>query len=225
MKATTRNLLVALGALVALSALPAAASATVASPVRAVFLKEFSKTNYSMEQGQILVFENDDPFLSHGLTGGPLTAPAIPPGQTRLVRNAPFLGPGSIGFLDPLHPEMASSLTISSAGARLPADTVGPTAASKVLTSAKRAAKGGKIKVRLTPSEPIDAAITAVGPSGALGVGNRTYPDALPAGLVVFLDPALRKQARGGVALKIKLTDVAGNRTKRTVALGGTPKK
>lgn len=208
-----------------LAVLPAGATATVASPVRAVFLKEFSKTNYTMNQGQILVFENDDPFLPHGLTGGPLLAPTIPAGQTRLVRSAPFLGAGIYAFHDPVHPEMASSLTITASGARLPADAVRPTAATKVVTPAKRAAKSGKIKIRLTPSEPLDASIKAVGGGGALGVGTRTYADALPGGLIIFLDPATKRQALGGVSLRIKLTDAAGNRTKRSAALGAGAKK
>src|SRR5882757_2525539 len=153
MRAGSRYLAVLVAALVAGAAVPAGSSATVASPVRAVFLKEFSKSNYTMDQGQILVFENDDPFLIHGLLGsGGLLAPAVSPGQTRLVRNAPFLGPGTYFFHDPAHPEMGSSLTITSAGARLPADTVRPTAGIKVLTRAKKAARSGKIKVRVTPS-------------------------------------------------------------------------
>jgi hypothetical protein len=212
----------ALGAaLLALAALPASAAATVASPVRAVFLKEFSKTNYTMDQGQILVFENDDPFLLHGLIGGgALSAPTVGPGQTRLVRNAPFLGPGLYAFQDPAHPEMGSTLTITSAGARLPTDSARPTAGIKILTPAKRAAKSGRIKVRVTPSEPLDAAIKAVGSSGPLGVGNRTYADVLPGVLIITLDPATKTQARAGAQLKIKLTDAAGNRTKRSTSLG-----
>jgi hypothetical protein len=226
MTSINRIRLLALGAgLLVLAALPASAAATVASPIRAVFLKEFSKTNYTMDQGQILVFENDDPFLIHGLVGGPLLAPAIGPNQTRLVRNAPFLGPGLYQFHDPAHPEMASSLTITKAGARLPADSARPTAGIKVLTPAKRAAKSGKIKVRVTPSEPLDASIKAVGSSGSIGVGNRTYSDALPGVLIIFLDPASKKQARGGVELKVKLTDAAGNRTKRTARLGAGGKR
>jgi hypothetical protein len=216
----------ALGAvLFAVAALPAAAQATVASPVRAVFLKEFSKANYTMDQGQILVFENDDPFLTHGLVGsGGLLSPVISPNQTRLVRFAPFFGPGTYAFHDPAHPEMGSTLTVTHAGARLPGDTSRPTAGIKVLTPAKRAAKSGRIKVRVSPSEPIDASIKAVGGSGALGVGNRTYPDAASGVLIVALDPDLRKQAGAGTRLKIKLTDVAGNRTKRTASLGGGKK-
>jgi hypothetical protein len=207
-------------------AIPATASATVASPVRAVFLKEYSKSNYTMDQGQILVFENDDPFLVHGLLGtAGLLAPAVSPGQTRLVRNAPFLGPGTYFFHDPAHPEMGSSLTITSAGARLPPDTVRPSAGIKVLTPAKRAARSGKIKIRVTPSEPIDAAVKAVGPGGPLGTGNLTLPDATSEVLIVTLDPTLKKQARAGVQLKIKLTDAAGNRTKRTAKLGAGGKK
>ncbi len=218
--------LIVLGIALAALATPAAASATVASPVRAVFLKEFSKTNYTMEQGQILVFENDDPFLPHGLLGvAGLQSPTIAPNQTRLVRNAPFLGPGTYSFHDPAHPEMGSSLTVTSAGTPLPADRVQPKAGIKVLTPAKRAAKSGRIKVRVTPSEPVDASIKAVGPNGALGVGNRTYADAASGGLIVTLDPALRKQAGRGVELKIKLTDVAGNRTKRSAALKGGGRK
>jgi hypothetical protein len=220
--AKTTIRLVALGAaLAAVAVSPTVAAATVASPVRAVFLKEFSKSSYTMDQGQILVFENDDPFLLHGLIGGGgLTAPTISPNQTRLVRSAPFLGPGVYPFHDPAHPEMASSLTITSAGARLPADIARPTAQIKVLTPAKRAARSGRIKVRVTPSEPLDASIKAVGSSGALGVGHRTYPDALAGVLIIALDPASKQQARGGVQLKVKLTDAAGNRTKRTAALG-----
>jgi hypothetical protein len=223
-KKTTRA--VALGAvLLVLAALPASAAATVASPIRAVFLKEFSKANYTMDQGQILVFENADPFLLHGLIGGALLAPTMGPNQARLVRNAPFLGPGLYQFHDPAHPEMASSLTITKAGARLPADSARPTAGIRVLTPAKRAARSGRIKVRVTPSEPLDAAIKAVGSSGSLGVGNRTYPDALPGVLIITLDPATKQQARGGVQLKVKLTDAAGNLTKRTASLGGGKKK
>jgi len=220
---STRLTKAALGvALLAAAALPASAQATVASPVRAVFLKEFSKTNYTMDQGQILVFENDDPFLPHGLVGsGGFLAPTISPNQARLVRYSPFLGPGTYAFHDPAHPEMASTLTVTHSGARLPGDSTRPRAGIKVLTPAKRAAKSGRIKVRVSPSEPIDASIKAVGGNGALGVGNRTYPIAVPGVLIVALDPALRKQAGPGTRLKIKLTDVAGNRTKRSASLGG----
>jgi hypothetical protein len=116
---------------------------------------------------------------------------------------------------------MGSNLTITTAGARLPADGVRPTAAIKVLTPAKRAAKSGMIKVRVTPSEPLDASIKAVASSGPLGIGSRTYADALPGVLIVTLDPALKNDARGGAQLKVKLTDAAGNRTKRTTAIGG----
>jgi hypothetical protein len=76
----------------------------------------------------------------------------------------------------------------------------------------------------VTPSEPLDASIKAVGSSGSLGVGNRTYPDALPGILIIALDPATKQQARGGVQLKVKLTDAAGNLTKRTAGLGGGKK-
>lgn len=198
-------------------ALPGVAGATVASPIRAVFLKEFSKTSYQMDRGQLLVFENDDPFLIHGLGGALLVSPT-PPGTTRLVRNSPYLTPGVYPFNDPLHPEMASRLTVTTAGAPPPPDVAPPRGPVKVLAApARKVAKSGQVEIRATPSEAVDIDLNLFIGKTKVGSGSATITDAVPALLVVTLPPSTRKQVRAGtvLSLRAKLTDVTGKLTKK----------
>jgi hypothetical protein len=218
----------AMALLVALAA-PARAAATVASPIRAVFLKEFSKSSYQMDRGQILVFENDDPFLVHGIAGSLLADP-VAPGGSRLVRNSPYLSQGSYFIYDPLHPEMISNLTVLAGGTPAPPDTALPSGGVKVLPArAAKIAKRGVLSVRVSPSEPIDATLkVSIGGTKA-GSVTQALPDALPRVLSVPLTPQAIKLARPGAAVSVRarLVDVTGKFAKKRAGrrLSGGKKK
>jgi hypothetical protein len=225
MRLGKRNLIATLAALALLAALPAAASAVVGASVRAVFLKEYSKPEFAIAQGDILVFENDDPFFTHGVFSSSFTSPVINPLTTHLLVGAPFLRPGTYAFADPAHPEMTSSLTVTTAGAPLPPDTIPPTAGAKILSKGKQIAKGGKVKVRITPDEPIDVKLTAKAGKLALGTATRTFPIAAGGAVTILIDPAVRKRLGGRFTLEVKgrISDVAGNARKlrKTARLSG----
>jgi hypothetical protein len=190
---------------------PAAKAANVAGPIRAVFLKEFSRTEYFMVQGQLLIFQNSDPFLAHGI-GGALLASTAAPGKDRLVRNSPYLGPGSYGFFDPLYPEMRSTLTVLP-GTPLPPDTTAPTAKFKMLkVSPRKLASTGRVRVRMTPSEAVDVDLS-------LRIGKKK----VAATTAAFADPVTRtismliaesdrdRLAKADeIAVKGRITDVTG---------------
>lgn len=211
-----------------LLALPGAAGAIVASPIRAVFLKEFSKSTYQMDRGQLLVLSNDDPFLTHSLVGGLLTAPALP-GRTRLVRNSPYLAPGTYPFHDPTYPEMASTLTVTANGSSPPPDTKPPTGKVKVVSApARRVAKNGKLRVRVSSDEAVDVGLNLFIGKTKLASGGGAFTAATSGVLVLLIPQQARKSLRSGtvVSVRAKLTDVTGKRTaKRTSGrLGGKPK-
>ncbi|MFN2612426.1 MAG: hypothetical protein ABR536_03535 [Solirubrobacterales bacterium] len=201
-------------------AVPGAAGASVASPIRAVFLKEFSKPSYQMSRGQLLVFENDDPFLIHGL-GGALVAARALPGETRLVRNSPYLAPGNYPFNDPFHPEMASVLTVTAGGTPPPPDVAAPAGPVRLLaTTARRVAKTGQVRVRVIPSEAVDVDLNLFVGKTKLASGSGTLTDAVPGVLAVSLPPPARKQVHPGtvLSLRAKLIDVTGKLTKKRTA-------
>lgn len=218
MKAGPRHLIATLAALALIAALPASASAALATPVRAVFLQEFSKPLYTMAQGDIVTFENDDPFLSHGVAG-PFSSPTTPPGGSRLVRGASFLPAGSYSFGCTVHPGMTATMTIVDTGTPLPADGTTPSAAvSFPRLSAKRLSTGGPIRVRVGPDEPVDAEARIFVGRKLIGTGAVALPTGARGTILVtpteggakLLAARLR---RGGLSLKarIRVTDVAGN--------------
>lgn len=210
-------------------ALPVAAGAAVASPIRAVFLKEFSKPTYQMDRGQLLVLANDDPFLTHSLAGSLVTAPALP-GRTRLVRNSPYLAPGVYPFHDPGYPEMASSLTVTANGTSPPPDTTPPSGKVKVVSApAGKVAKSGKLRVRVRASEAVDVGLSLFIGKTKLASGGGAFTAASSGVLVILIPEQARKQLRSGtvVTVRAKLTDVTGKRAneRATGRLGGKPKK
>lgn len=213
----------------AFPALPGAAGATVASPIRAVFLKEFSKPSYQMDRGQLLVLANDDPFLTHSLAGALVSAPALP-GRTRLVRDSPYLAPGTYPFHDPSYPEMASTLKVTANGVAPPPDTEAPSGKVKVVSApARKVAKSGKLRVRVSPSEAVDVGLSLFIGKTKLAIGGGTFTAASSGVLVILIPPPARNQLRSGtvVSVRAKLTDVTGKRTSKrvTARLGGKPKK
>jgi hypothetical protein len=219
--------LLAAGAVVAL-ALPGAAGATVASPIRAVFLKEFSKPTYQMDRGQLLVLANDDPFLTHSLAGSLVTAPALP-GRTRLVRDSPYLAPGVYPFHDPAYPEMAATLTVTANGSSPPPDTTPPSGKVKVVSApARKVARSGKLRVRVRPSEAVDVGLNLFVGKTKLASGGGAFTAASSGVLTILIPQQARKQLRPGtvVTVRAKLTDVTGKRTSKRVTgrLGGKPK-
>jgi hypothetical protein len=227
MTAGKRNLIVALSALALLAALPAAAAGSVAAPIRAVFLKEYSKSNYTMAQGDIVVFSNEDPFLNHGVSSTPFSAATIPPGSSNLVVGAPFLHPGTYSFADPTHPEMASSLTVTPGGSPLPADAAPPHAKAKIISSGKQVARSGKVRVRVTPDEPAAVSLKARVGNKVLGKASLALPLVTRGTVSIVFDPAVTKLA-GRFTLQVKgtVTDVAGHATSvRKSARLSAPKK
>ncbi|MGH2956801.1 MAG: hypothetical protein ACRDL6_07395, partial [Solirubrobacterales bacterium] len=164
-------------------AFPGAAAALerISSP----FLLEYSSPTYTVDQGELVVFENRDPFLRHGLSSdafagsAPLfSAPVIPRGEARLVRGVPFLrGSGTpFGFRDPAHPGMTSVLVIGPAGIPLPPDVLRPSARVRIRSGALgRVARSGVLRLVLAPSEPVDATVVAKLGRRRLGRAQRTY--------------------------------------------------
>lgn len=228
MKAGLRNLLAALAALIALAALPAGAIAAVAAPIRAVFLKEYSRPNYAIEQGDILVFENDDPFLDHGVFSSAFRSPTIPPASSHLVVGAPFLRPGTYSFADPAHPEMGSTLTVTTAGAPLPPDGRPPRATVKILSKGKQIVKKNRIKLRVAPSEPLDVNVKAKAGKLVLGRASQAFPLGTPGALIIPVDPEAAARLGGSFTLEVKgqVGDVGGNTVKlRKTARLKAPKK
>jgi hypothetical protein len=222
MKAGPRHLVAAIAALALSAALPASASAGLASPLRAVFLQEFSKPLYTMAEGDILSFENDDPFLLHGIAG-PVTAPTTQPGGSRLVRNASFLPVGKYSFGCTVHPGMSGTLEVVP-GTPLPADAARPSARVKVARiSAKRVIGGGAIQIRVAPSEPAEAETKVFAGRKLIG----TSSVALPTGArgSVSVTPSERGEkllagrlSRGALKLTARttVTDLVGNAVKVT---------
>jgi hypothetical protein len=204
----------AAGAVMAVGA-SAAQAANLAPPVRAVFLKEFSRPDYTMAQGQLLIFENDDPFLQHGL-GGSISAFTADPGKVRLVRDSPYLAPGPYGFLDPLHPEMQATLTVT-AGTSPPPDTTPPTARLKVLSVAPgKFAATGRVRVRVTPSEAADVDLSVVLGKKNLASSSAAYADPVSRVILLEVPPHARKlvAAQHRVSVQGRVVDVTGKAAK-----------
>jgi hypothetical protein len=209
-------------ALAAAAVLVPAAHAAAVERIDANFLSEYSSNNYVIDQGEIVTFGNRDKFLRHGLasdTAGLLSAPVIARGQTRLVRGAPYLTAGAYTFHCPIHAAMTSRLTVTAAGAPLPADAVRPGAVVKIKTGALGKLLGKKrLRVTVVTSEAADAAISGGAAGVAIGRAEATYVAAGRRSFTLPLDGktarAIAARARTGqVALKVKvtLTDAAGN--------------
>jgi plastocyanin len=224
--------------LLALSACLAAAMAATAAPagalerVEGTFFAEYGAGSYTVDQGEIVLFVNRDPFLTHGVTsddasgGDPLfEAPVIKKGGTRLLRGAPFLTTGSYEFHCPVHPEMASRLDVNASGAPLPPDGTAPSAGVKV----KRISLAGllrrrKLRVRANPAEVADANFKASAGGVPLAAARRTYLTVGPRTLVLKISRAAARSLKSRVAelrprgrrvLKLRvaasLVDLAGN--------------
>ena len=208
---------------------PSAGAANLATPIKAVFLKESSRPDYTMVAGQLLFFENTDPFLSHGISGG-LTTAIADPGKDRMVRGSPYLGPGVYPFFDPLHPEMQAKLTVTP-GVAPPPDVTAPSSKFKLLhTSAKKLQSKGRLRMRLTPSEAVDTDIT-VKIDGEKSSTTAAFADPVTKVIVFQLTPKQIAEAVPGarVIVKGRITDVMGQtsklRERRTLGSGGGKKK
>ncbi len=222
----------ALSLCLAAGAALAPASAPAAETIDAVFFKEYSTSFFQIDQGEIAVFLNRDPFLAHGLVsddeqgGEPLfSAPVVDPKRTRLVYDAPFLTTGTYDFHCPVHPEMTATLDVTANGSPLPPDATDPTAAIKVQTG-RLAALLNKRRIRFTinPSEVADATITVQAAGVELAQTERTYVSTGLRGLRLRATRAAIGDLRKRIAklkqkhrrfLKLvvsaELTDVAGN--------------
>jgi hypothetical protein len=211
-----------IGAAVAVLTFPGAAAAVerISSP----FLLEYSSPSYVIDQGEIVVFENRDPFLLHGLVsdeaphGVPLfSAPVLSRGQSRLVRGAPFLSGsgGSFAFRDPAYPGMTAELVVGPGGAPLPPDLVPPSAGVKIRAPRlDKLARSGVLRVVLAPSEAVDAALVVKARGRRLGRAERTYVAAGRYGLRLKLAKRpLRRRSSTRLRVVLQLTDAAGNLT------------
>jgi hypothetical protein len=212
--------LVVFGLAAAALAFPGTAAALerITSP----FLLEYSSPTYLVDQGEIVVFENRDPFLVHGLSsdatvaGVPLfSAPVLARGQARLVRGVPFLtGSGTaFRFRDPAHPGMTAELVIGPAGAPLPPDAILPAAGVRIRSGGLgRVSRSGVLRLVLQPSEPVDAAVVARLGGRRLGRTERTYVAPGRYGLRLRIGPGpLRDRTSAKLSVVVGLTDVAGN--------------
>ena len=226
-----RRLLILSACLVAASAASAAPAAAL-ERVEATFFAEYTAGFYEIDQGEIVLFANRDPFLTHGVVsddapgGDPLfEAPVIKKNGTRLLRRAPFLTTGAYEFHCPVHPEMVSRLDVNALGSPLPPDATAPTAGVKV----KRISLAGllrrrKLTVTANPAEIADVSFKASAGGVALATATRTYLTSGPRKLVLKVPRAAARnlksrvaelRARGRRALKLRvaagLVDLAGN--------------
>jgi plastocyanin len=223
----------ALGLALAASAVAAAPSGAAAQgTIDAVFLGEFSDPTYTIDQGEIVVFRNRDPFLAHGVIsdespgGEPLfEARVAPPRHSRLVRGAPFLTTDTYQFHCPIHPGMVATLEVTANGQPLPPDSTAPTAALRVDTR-RLGALLNRRQLRLTvePSEAEDVAIEVRAAGMVIASPERTYVTPGPRTLLVRIRRGAAKRLRARVenlrergrrSLRLvasaTLTDVAGN--------------
>jgi plastocyanin len=226
--------------LLALSACLLAASAASAAPafalerVEATFFAEYTNATYTIDQGEVVVFANKDPFLAHGvdaddeLGGEPVfSAPVVRPKtkELRLLTGAPFLTTGTYDFHCPLHASMTSTLIVNANGTPLPPDATAPVAGVRV----KRVALAGllrrrKLTVTVNPAEVSDAALRARAGGVALSSAQKIYLSPGRRRLVLRFGRKTARalkarvaelRSRGRRALKLRvsaaLTDVAGN--------------
>lgn len=205
-------------ALLALAAAPAGAGAL--ERIDATFLAEFSSPTYTIDQGEIVTFSNRDPFLAHGIASddGSVAAPVIGRGQVRLLRSAPYLTAAGSPYLFhcPLHPGMTSELVVTASGSPLPADSTAPASSVAVKTGGVAALRKGRLRIALTPSEPVDAVITAKIGGVSAGRLERTYVAAGRRSVTMSISPRALKLARRAVkplkvSAKVALSDAAGN--------------
>lgn len=238
----TRPRLALACALAAALACAAPVSAQGYERINATFLAEYGSESYTIDQGEIVTFANQDKFLTHGIvsdagSGSLFSAPVIGRGQVRLLRGAPFLtSAGSpYSFHCPIHPGMTSVLNVTGAGTPLAADGTAPGARVKLKTgSVRRLAGKHKLRVVLTPSEPVDAVVKATAEGNVLGRVERTYVSAGRKAVALKLSAAaagavLKAAAAGPVKLRVKVTlsDLAGNsgRVRARRVLAGVPSK
>jgi hypothetical protein len=218
----TRLLIACTAAACLLAATPS--SALALERVEAVFAAEFSVPEYTIDEGEIVLFGNRDPFFEHGVAsdarnGSLFRAGVVPKGGQRLLIGAPYLtsAGGPYGFHCPIHPGMRAVLNVSSNGTPLPPDGSAPTAALKLKAKA-RAKLAGKRRLKLTvnPAEPVDVVATAGVKGSGLGRAERTYLTTGPKTITLKFSKAAGRAVRGlrrGGQLKVKvtLTDLAGN--------------
>jgi plastocyanin len=224
----------AIGACIAAAALAAPAAPAVAlERVEASFFAEYAASLYEIDQGEVVIFANEDPFLAHGVVsddeaaGEPLfEAPVISPGAgIRLMREAPFLTTGTYGFHCPIHPGMTSTLEVNASGTPLPADDTAPTAGLTVRRIAiARLLARRRLTLFVNPAEVAEVALAARAGGVALASAQRTYLSPGPRRLVLKLSRKAARALRARVArltargrrlltltVGASLVDVAGN--------------
>jgi hypothetical protein len=220
------RLLIACTAAVLMAA-AAPSSALALDRVEAVFAAEYSLPEYTIDEGEIVLFGNRDPFFEHGVVsdagnGARFRAGVVPKGGQRLLVGAPYLtSAGSpYGFHCPIHPGMRSTLIVSSNGTPLPPDTAAPTAAVKIKANARtKLARKRRLKLTVNPAEIVDATVTAGVKGAGLGRAERTYLSfGSPKTVTLKFSKAAGRAVAGlrrGARLKVKvtLTDLAGNVT------------
>lgn len=227
-----KRLLVLSACLAGLGSASAAAPALALERVEGTFFSEFTAGSYEIDQGEIVLFANRDPFLSHGVVsddapgGDPLfEAPVIQRGSTRLLRGAPFLATGSYDFHCPVHPKMVARLDVNANGAPLAPDATAPGAGVRVKRiSLARLLKRRRLTVTASPTEIADANFTARAGGVKLASAHRTYLTVGSGTLALKLSRAaagglrarvaeLRAKGRRKLPLRVSaaLVDLAGN--------------
>jgi hypothetical protein len=191
--------------------------------IKSPFLLEYSSPAYVIDQGEIVTFENTDPFLRHGVAsdltvGGKraFEAAVIGRGQARLVRGAPFLPHATdpYVFRDPAHPGMTANLFVTSAGAPLPPDVVAPFGKVKIRSGGVGGLmRSGKLRLVIGTSEATDVILKATIGRAVLGRSERTYltPGRRGFGLTLNSLGPLPSRGPARVRVTLRLSDVAGN--------------
>lgn len=216
-----------IGLTVVVSLLLAAPAAAAEKQVSALAFS-FPPPAPSMDQGDTLVFVNNDGALhnvtakQNGSDGKPLFASKdVGSGQAK-VEGAEFLTTGSYAFECTIHTTMQGTLTVSANGtpAVRPADTTKPRI-TLAFPSQKLAAivKAKKVNVRVTVDEPAATLVTVSTRIGSktvtLGTARTTLKTATTRTVAVKLGSKALKSLSGAKSVKLaaagQATDTAGN--------------
>ena len=196
----------------------------------------FLTPNPTIDQGELLAFENRD-LVAHDVTarlkgsdGAPLFAsPTVDGGQSAEVAGARHLTTGQYAFYCSIHPDMTGTLTVGSSGTPLPRPGGGDTAAPVLRvgvgrTSLGRLSRSARLPVTVSVDEQATVSLKA-----SARVGGRRVTiargSAAPSGagsvraslrLTRAGRQAVRKARRLTVTLEGRAVDSAGNASTAT---------
>jgi plastocyanin len=208
--------------------LGAGATAYAAEQIQAVSGDQFSKSSYTMDQGERPIFKNIDVFNAHNVTakqngpdGKPLfVTPDIEPNDDTLVEGTQFLTTGAYPFECTLHPGMEATLNVSTAGTPVPRPgsagdkTPADVEVKIVKRTLDRIVDTKKLPVKVTLSEAAEVELVAK-------LGRKTIAkkdadleqgtDKVNLRLTRYGKRKLRRRDRARIKVTVDATDKAGN--------------